>query len=76
VRPAELAAVAAFRAELASGKARTARESAGLSPAEVASALGVSRQTVGLWESGKRKPTAEHALAYGRLLARLSRKVA
>jgi len=76
VRPAELALIASSRADMMSGKARAARESAGLSPAEVASALGVSRQTVGLWESGKRKPTADHALAYGRLLARLRKEAA
>jgi DNA-binding transcriptional regulator YiaG len=76
MRPAELAIVAATRADLASGTAREAREAAGLSRAEFAEALGVSRQTVGNWETGRVKPTAEHALAYGRLLARLGKKAA
>lgn len=30
----------------------------------------------GHWESGRSVPTTEHALAYGRLLAKLARKVA
>jgi DNA-binding transcriptional regulator YiaG len=75
VRPADLAAVSRTRAALASGTARLAREHAGISRTEMAASLGVSRQAVSKWEAG-RGITAEHALAYGRLLAKLVKEAA
>jgi len=36
------------------------REQAGLTQDDVAAALGVSRQIIGYWEHGKRKPRTEH----------------
>lgn len=72
MRQSDLAAVARTRAELRSGDARRAREAAGVSAAEVARIIRVSRATVGDWESGRKAPTGEHALAYGALLAVLT----
>lgn len=76
MRPADVAAISRTRADLASGAARQAREAAKVTQAEMASALGVSRSALGHWETGRSVPSAEHALAYGRLLARLGRKAA
>lgn len=69
MRQSDLTAVARIRAELRSGDARRARESAGVSAAEVARIIRVSRATVSDWEAGRKSPTGEHALAYGKLLA-------
>lgn len=71
VRPADLTAIARVRASLADGSARRGREASGISAPEVAAALGVSRQSVSAWESGRSVPSAGHALAYARLLASL-----
>lgn len=76
MRPADIATVSRTREGLASGAARKARIASGARQSDVAEALGVGRAAVGLWESGKRVPTAEHALAYGKLLARLTGKAA
>lgn len=76
MRPADLASVSRVRADLVSGAARSTRVSSGTSAAEVASALGVSRQSVSAWERGLSVPSAAHALAYGRLLASLARPAA
>jgi DNA-binding XRE family transcriptional regulator len=76
MRPADLAMIAQTRADLASGNARLAREAAKITQGEAASALGVSRSGVSHWESGRSVPSAEHALAYGRLLRQLARKAA
>lgn len=76
MRPADLAIVISARADLAAGKAQAARTAAGLSRAEIASALGVSRQAVGSWETGRSVPSAVHALAYGKLLRQLARMAA
>jgi len=43
---------------------RALRIAAGLSLAEVASAVGVSRQAVAHWEGGSRRPAAKHLTAY------------
>jgi DNA-binding transcriptional regulator YiaG len=40
-----------------------------VSAAEIARVIRVSRAAVSDWETGRRVPTDEHALAYGRLLA-------
>ena len=76
MRQSELVAAAAIRAELLSGDARRARVAAGVSAAEVARIVRVSRATVSDWESGRKSPTGEHALAYGRLLAALAQRAA
>jgi len=71
MRTSDLAAAAAVRGQLQSGAARQARKAAGVSAADVARAVKVSRATVSDWETGRKMPTAEHALAYGRVLAAL-----
>lgn len=76
MRPADLALVASVRADLASGRAVRERRAAGVRQAEIAGVLGVARQSVSQWEAGHCVPTAEHALAYGRLLRQLARKAA
>lgn len=76
MRPADLAAVREIRAQLADGSARGARHATGLSAADFAITLGVSRQSVSNWETGKAVPSAEHALAYSRLLRQLGKKAA
>lgn len=73
VKARDLAVVAETRAALASGRARALREAAGIAQAEFAATLGVARSAVSQWEAGKRTPGAEHALAYGRLLEKLTR---
>lgn len=72
MRSSDLTAIARIRAELRSGDARRARQAAGVSAAEVARIIRVSRATVGDWEAGRKVPTGEHALAYGALLAVLA----
>jgi DNA-binding XRE family transcriptional regulator len=74
VRPSDLAAAVRMRADLASDAAREARESAGITAADMARALGVSRQAVSSWETGAAVPTVGHALAYARTLAMLARR--
>lgn len=76
MRPVDLAQVAQTRADLSAGRARTARSAADVSLAEFAAALHVSHQAVSMWEAGTRRPSAAHALAYGRLLASLTRAAA
>lgn len=67
-----------MRADLKSGRARRERIAAGVSGAEVARAMRppVSPQAVFCWETRQKVPTAEHALAYGRVLAALARRAA
>lgn len=74
MRPADLAAAVRIRADLASGTARQAREAAGITAADMARAIGVSRQAVSSWETGAVVPTLEHALAYGKVLTALIRQ--
>lgn len=76
MRAADALLIARTRADLASGDARTARAAARMSQADVAATLGVARSAVGHWESGRSVPSAEHALAYGRLLRQLGKAAA
>lgn len=76
MRPADVAIVSRTRDALAAGTAKAARIAAGARQSDVAGEIGVSRSAVGHWETGKAVPSAEHALAYGKLLARLARKAA
>jgi DNA-binding XRE family transcriptional regulator len=76
MRPADVATVSRTREALASGAARAERIASGARQSDVAGELGVTRSAVGHWETGKAEPTAEHALAYGRLMARLGKKAA
>lgn len=73
MRPSDLAAAVRVRADLASDAARKARESAGITAADMARSVGVSRQAVSSWETGSEVPTLEHALAYGKVLGQLAR---
>jgi len=57
-----------------SGKARTLREEAGLSLAEVARGVGVTPTAVWRWERGLARPSGEPAASYGRLLISLARR--
>jgi len=76
--PNTVLALVRVRQMVASGQARMIREAAGLSLAELASAVGpgVSPTTVWRWEAGERQPRGDAAIAYGRLLVRLEREVA
>jgi transcriptional regulator with XRE-family HTH domain len=78
--PAELRRLAAIRADLASGRAREAREAANVTVAEMAAAISdaipVTPQAVSLWELNRRRPGAARALAYARTLAALARRAA
>ncbi len=56
--------------------ARAVRQAAGLSQAQIASALGVDRVTVTRWEAGLRKPRGRVARAYSNLIGRLQAEVA
>ena len=68
---ADLALISATRTALRDGSARTARERAGITQAEMAAVLGASRPAISMWEAGKRQPGTAYALAYGRALAAL-----
>ena len=55
--------------------AKVIRESAGISQARLAEALGVHRVTVARWEAGTRVPRGELRRAYMDLLLELQREV-
>ena len=71
MRAADVVMVAQIRADLRSGRAREARRATHAGQREFALALGVSRAAISHWEGGRSVPSAEHALAYRRLLDRL-----
>jgi transcriptional regulator with XRE-family HTH domain len=52
---------------------RALRRGAGLTLADVADAVGVTRQAVSWWERGQRTPRGENLDAYGEVLRALSR---
>jgi DNA-binding XRE family transcriptional regulator len=70
--PADVRCLMEVRRWARSGRARELRVRAGLTQAEVAGAVGVSRETVNLWEHGKRVPRTARALRYGRFLTAIS----
>ena len=78
MRPADLAAARRVQDDLKSGAAREERVALGVSGAAVARAMRprVTPQAVHLWERMVNTPTAEHALAYGRVLAALRKRAA
>lgn len=76
MRRSDLAAAARIRAHLRSGAARRDREAARVTAAELASVIGVSRQSVSSWETGAAVPSVRHALAYARVLAALTERAA
>jgi DNA-binding transcriptional regulator YiaG len=54
-----------------SGAGRMIREAAGLSLAELGTAIDADASTVFRWESGERTPTGQHAVRYALFLAQL-----
>ena len=76
MRPSDLAAAVRIRTDLASDGARETREASGVTAADIARVVGVTRQAVSSWETGAVVPTVGHALAYGRALAALGRRAA
>lgn len=54
---------------------RSIREAAGATQAELATALGVSKQALERWERGEAKPRGRHAAAYAALLELLEEAV-
>jgi DNA-binding transcriptional regulator YiaG len=53
------------------GRAREIREHADLSPADVASVVGVATSTVWRWETGQRRPYGDAAVRYAAFLDHL-----
>jgi transcriptional regulator with XRE-family HTH domain len=51
------------------------RQAAGVTMADVAAVVGVSRQAVSQWERGEARPAGEHLHAYLELLAMFKRSV-
>lgn len=76
MRAADVALIAQTHADLTSGRARSVRLAAKIGQREIALALGVTRAAVSHWESGRSVPSAEHALAYGKLLRSLAKAAA
>lgn len=68
VNKRDLSTISETRIALADGSARQRRTAAKIRLREIAAAIGVSPSTVSQWETGKREPGAEHALAYARNL--------
>ena len=56
-------------------KRRLLRESAGITQAELAAAIGVQAPAVSRWETGQRHPSKPYAIAYATALARLVEEV-
>jgi DNA-binding transcriptional regulator YiaG len=73
---AQLEAKVQALAALPPPKARKAlRQAAGVTVVEVASVVGVSRQSVTAWERGDARPVGDHLHAYLDLLAMFKRAV-
>jgi transcriptional regulator with XRE-family HTH domain len=73
--PDQVLALSATRRAAQSGQARRIRIAAGLSLADLAAALGVSRAALSRWETGHRIPRGEAAQRYAGLLDALARQV-
>lgn len=56
------------------GAARAIRDRSGLSATTVGQVVGATPQAVGRWERGERVPRTGRAVAYARLLHRLSER--
>lgn len=69
----ELERIAELRQMLLKGTARSIRLQAGVSQAEVARTVGVSRAAVSGWELGNRSPRRAEALLYHAALTALLR---
>ena len=69
----EAVTVAQVRADLRTGRARTIRERAQLSQADIARALGTDAPTVSRWETGKCPPRRDFAVRLARLLWELEK---
>ena len=54
---------------------RSIREAAGVTQAELAAALGVSKPALERWERGDARPRGRHAAAYAALLEQLEAAV-
>lgn len=76
MKSADISALAWMREACESGEARSLRAAAKLTQDEVASACGVGRTAVCLWERGRRNPSGPPALAYAKLLRSLQKKAA
>lgn len=73
--PDQVLALVAARRAAQSGQARRIRIAAGLSLADLAAALGVSRAALSRWECGHRVPRGAAAQRYAGLLEALARQV-
>ncbi len=69
------ASLAAARRLAGSPRARTIRERAGLSLADMAAGLGVSAAAVQRWEAGLRRPGRDVALRYAAVLDALGHQL-
>jgi len=69
-----LLALQTARRFLETGRAKEIRETARLSQAEVAEALGVRQCSISFWESGRHVPRRETALRYHRLMRAIERR--
>lgn len=71
--PADLKRITAIRADLASGRAREARERTGATVAEIAATMSgtvrTTPQAVSAYELGQTTPGTARALAYAKALA-------
>ena len=68
----QVALLSEARLAVASGRATSVREAAGLSQGEVARAIGVTPATLSRWEARQRRPTGGAAVRYARLLRMLA----
>lgn len=64
--------IARVRELARTGRARSIRERAHLSAAEVAAAVGVHEATVTRWELGRRAPRGPAAVRWGKVLRELT----
>jgi transcriptional regulator with XRE-family HTH domain len=69
----ELCLLTEVRDAARSGRARRIRELAGVTQAELGTAVGVDGSTIHRWERGSRRPSGAPALAYAKALKTLSK---